>query len=151
MSAAIRPLGHRIVVTPDAPAAQSEGGILIPDAYRDTPAMSGVVQCVGDGYLRDRRMRSVTIARAMSLMDEAREGAGTGAEAIATWRDLMQRWLREIEACASICEVGQRVIFPMEAGHEIVLGERTDDAVVIVSEDSILAVYDAAEVQETAA
>lgn len=149
MTEAITPVGHRVLVRPDQPATQSEGGILIPDAYRETPAMSGIVLRVGNGYLRDQRMRSVTIARAMGLMDEARADAATGAEAIAVWRDLMQRWLREIEACASICEVGQRVIFPMEAGHEIVLGEDTDESVVIVSEESILAVYDAAE--ETAA
>lgn len=146
MTDAIRPLGHKVLVKPDKPVTQSDGGILIPDAYRDTPAMSGVVTRIGEGYQRDRRIRSVTIARALGLMDEAREEAATGMEAIAVWQDKMQRWLREAEACESVCEVGQRVIFPMEAGHEIVLGEDADEAVVLVSEDSILAVYDAEEV-----
>jgi hypothetical protein len=54
----------------------------------------------------------------------------------------MARYMADIEDVPHVAEAGQRVIFPMEAGHEIVLGEDTEGAVVIVSEDSILAVYD---------
>lgn len=147
MTDAIRPLGHRIVIRPDQPVTASEGGILIPDAYRDTPAMSGIVQRLGTGAQREKTIRRAAIARCLSILDDADIEAATGREAISLARDEMQRYLQQAEDIGHLCEVGQRVIFPMEAGHEIVLGENTDDAVVIVSEDSVLAVYDAAEEQ----
>lgn len=140
----IRPLGHRIVIRPDQPAEASQGGILIPDAYRDMPAMSGIVQAVGDGCERDKRIRARTVARCLSILDEASIEAATPTEAILIAKEEIGRYLRDATDNAQhICEVGQRVIFPMEAGHEIVLNEDTEHAVVIVSEDSILAVYDA--------
>jgi len=142
----IRPLGHRLLVRPDRPVSQTESGILIPDAYNDVPAMSGIVERIGDGHLRDRRIRKAAIARCLTILDDAEVDAATSAEALVLAKDEMQRYLREAERLESIANVGQRVIFPMEAGHELVLNEDTDNAVVIVSEESVLAVYDAEEV-----
>jgi len=140
----IRPLGHRIVIRPDQPAAASQGGILIPEAYQDMPAMSGIVQAVGDGPERDKRIRARTVARCLSILDDAVIEAATPMEAILVAKEEIGRYLRDAsDNSTHACEVGQRVIFPMESGHEIVLNEDAEHAVVIVSEDSILAVYDA--------
>ena len=141
----VRPLGHRIVVRPDSPVTASEGGIFIPETYQDVPAMSGIVERVGDGAERDTRIRTRTIARCMAILDDAEVEAGTPSEAIALAKDELARYLRDAGEIGHVCEVGQRVIFPMEAGHEIVIGEDTENALVIVSEDSLLAVYDAEE------
>ena len=140
---AIRPLGHRLLIAPDAAATMTDSGIVIPEAYTDTPPMSGVVLRVGDGYLRDRRIRTKTIARCLRLIEDAEAEAAGAVEALVTAKDEMQRYLREAETLASIAAVGDRVVFPMEAGHELVLGEDADHPLVIVSEDSILAVLDA--------
>ena len=140
----VKPLGHRVVVIPDKPATHTEGGILIPDAFQDMPAMSGVVHAVGDGCERDKRIRARTVARCLSILDDATIEAATPMEALLLAKEEIGRYLRDAtDHTEHACEVGQRVIFPMEAGHEIVLNEDTENAVVIVSEDSILAVYDA--------
>lgn len=139
----LRPLGHRLLIRPDRPVEQTTGGIHIPQAYQDTPAMSGIVVRTGDGHLRDRQIRKAAIARCMRLIDDADVEAATPAEALILAKEEMARYLREAEALDSVAEVGQRVIFPMEAGHDIVLGEDTENSVVIVSEESVLAVWDA--------
>lgn len=141
----VRPLGHRLLIVPDTLPETTDSGILIPDAYRDTPPMSGIVAQVGNGYLRDRTVRKKAIARCLSLLADAQLEAATADEAIAIAKDEMGRYLREIDALESVAAIGQRVIFPMEAGHEIVIGE-SEQALVLVSEDSVLAVYDAEEV-----
>ena len=143
----LRPLGNRIVVLPDSPVTQSESGILIPEMSQDMPSMSGIVQRVGDGPQRDRRIRTAAIARCLSILEDAYNDSSSGVEAFVTARDEMQRYMADIEGIGHIAEVGQRVVFPMEAGHEIVLGEDTESAVIILSEDSVLAVYDTAEEQ----
>lgn len=141
----VRPLGHRLLIVPDKPVEQTTSGILIPDAYNDTPPMSGIVQAVGSGHLRDRRIRKAAIARCMAIIDDAQVESASAAEALLLAKDEMSRYLREAEELESIANVGQRVIFPMEAGHEIVIGEH-EEALVIVAEESILAVWDAASV-----
>lgn len=145
----IKPIGHKILVKPDRGPVASEGGILIPDAYQNTPPMSGIVVRVGDGWLRDRRTRSAAIARCLAILDESAEATSSATHAMTLAREEMGRYLMSIGSEESVARVGDRVIFPMEVGHEIVLGERTEDAVVIVSEESILAVCEPAE--ETAA
>lgn len=139
----IRPLGHNLLVQPDTPPTTTASGILIPEAYQDTPAMSGVVLRLGDGPARDKQIRAKAIARCLSILNDATVEAGTAREAIAVAQDELARYLRDATAIESVCRVGQRIIFPMEVGHEIVLNEDTAGAVVILSEDSVLAVYDA--------
>jgi co-chaperonin GroES (HSP10) len=141
----VRPLGHRLLIVPDRPVTATEGGIVIPDAYNDTPPMSGIVKSVGSGHLRDRRIRKAAIARCMAILDGADIEAATRWEAMALAKERMAVYLRDAEDLESIAEVGQRVIFPMEAGHEIVIGEH-EESLVIVAEESVLAVWDAASV-----
>lgn len=145
MDSRIRPIGHRVVVLPDRAPTQTASGLYLPETT-DVPPMSGIVQAVGDGLERDTRIRARTIARCLSILDDATIEAATSAEALILAKEEIGRYLRSANEQTHICEVGQRVIFPMEAGHEIVLGEDTENAVVIVAEDSILAVWDAASV-----
>jgi len=146
----IKPIGHRIVVQPDAPVTETASGFVIPDAYADTPPMSGIVLRVGDGPARDKHIRARAIARCLAILNDATVEAASPLEALRITQDEIARYLRDASELGPVCEVGQRVIFPMEAGHEIVLNEATDESVVILSEDSVLAVYDA-EPQEQAA
>ena len=139
----IRPIGHRIVVIPDRAPDMTASGIYIPEVHNDIPPMSGTVQVLGDGPERDKRIRARTVARCLSILDNAEIESATPAEALAIAKEEIGRYLRDAGEQTHVCEVGQRVIFPMEAGHEIVIGEDTDNAVVIVAEDSILAVWDA--------
>lgn len=145
----LRPLGHRIHVIPDAQPTQSEGGIVIPDAFADDiPPMSGTVTRVGNGPYRDQRIRQAAIARCLAILDEADVEAVSKAECVALARDEMVRYLQQVEQMAGAIQVGDRVVFPMDRGHEIVLGEDTEHAVVILNEDDVLAVV---EPQEQAA
>lgn len=146
----LRPLGHRLLVRPDPAPTHSEGGILIPDVYAVHPPMSGRVIRQGDGSKRDRELRRATIAHCLAILDEADKEAATGREAILIARDELRRYMARAER-RHVCEVGDRVLFPMEAGHEIVLGERTEEAVVILDEDSVLAVVDNSAVVNNAA
>ena len=141
----IRPIGHRVVVIPDAPATETESGIFIPEQYQDTPPMSGIVQTLGDGPVRDQRIRTRTIAHCLSILDDAQREAATSCEALTLAREEMGRYLVAQADATHVCHVGQRVIFPMEAGHEIIVGESADPMVVL-SEDAILAVYEGAAV-----
>ena len=143
---AIKPLGHRIVVIPDRAPEMTTSGLYIPEAHNDIPPMSGIVQTLGDGPERDKRIRARAIARCLSILDEASIEAATNAEALILAKEEIGRYLRDSSEQTHICEVGQRVIFPMEAGHEIVIGEDTENAVVIVAEDAVLAVWDSASV-----
>ena len=143
-SVRVRPLGHKILLQPDKPVTQTESGLYIPDAYNDVPPMTGRVLRMGDGPDRDKRIRARCIARCLSILDEASVDY-QGAAAIAVAKEEIGRYLRDATEQEHICEVGDRVVFPMEAGHEIVIGEDTDGAYVIVSEDSILAVCEPAE------
>ena len=103
--------------------------------------MSGIVQALGDGPIRDRRLRTRTIAHCMAIVDEAQKEAATYAEAITLAREELSRYLVSQADITHVCAVGQRVVFPMEAGHEVIVG---DSAVVLLNEESILAVYEGA-------
>lgn len=142
----LRPIGHRLLVLPDRPSEHTTSGIYIPDAYNDTPAMSGIVVRVGSGYERDRRIRSAAIARCMAILDDSDVEAATGREAVVLAKEEMARYLRDAGGIESVASVGQRVVFPMEAGHELVLGEDSSNAMVLVAEDSVLAVFEGASV-----
>lgn len=139
----VRPLGHRLVIQPDTAPTQTEGGILLPETAAGLPPMSGTVIRRGDGSARDARLRAKVIARCAAILADAMVETATPGEALVMAQEEIARYLRDVTEVEPLCEVGQRVIFPMEAGHEIVLGEDAEAAVVILDEDSVLAVYDA--------
>lgn len=142
--AKIAPLRNNVVIQPDAPKTETESGFVIPEAYRQLAPMSGIVVKLGDGPERDKRIRARAVARCLAILDDATIEAATPDEAIILAKEEIGRYLRDAsDHTQHICDIGQRVIFPMEAGHEIILNEDSEHAVVIVPEDSVLAVYDA--------
>lgn len=142
----LRPLGHRIHVKPDAQPTKTEGGLYIPDAIADdVPPMSGIVTRIGNGPYRDQRIRQAAIARCLAILDDAEIEAVSKAECVQLARDEMSRYMQQLAKGEPTVQVGDRVVFPMDRGHEIVFGEDTDGAVVILNEDDVLAVYDAQE------
>jgi len=48
VSEAIRPLGDKVLVRPDAPVEKTPGGVILPQKAQETPRR-GVVLAVGDG------------------------------------------------------------------------------------------------------
>ena len=145
----LRPLGHRIHIKPDAPPTQTASGLYIPDSIADdVPPMSGIVTRIGDGHYRDRRIRQAAIAHCLAILDDAEIEAMSKAECVQLARDEMGRYMQHVCKADPIVQVGDRVVFPMDRGHEIVFNEDTDGAVVILNEDDVLAVM---EPQESAA
>ena len=142
----LKPIGHRIHIKPDAQPTQTEGGLYIPDAIADdVPPMSGIVTQIGNGPYRDQRLRQATIARCLAILDEAEIEAVSKAECVQLARDEMIRYMQAVAKGEPTVQVGDRVVFPMDKGHEIVFNEDTDGAVVILNEDDVLAVYEAKE------
>lgn len=139
----LRPLGHRLLVTPDATPTETASGFIIPGAV-NLPKMSGVVSEVGLGPARDVRIRSAAIARCMRILDDARIDAANAESAIVWAREEMGRYLRQSERIEPLVKAGDRVVFAAESGHEIVLDEATDDAVIVLNEDDVLAVMEQA-------
>lgn len=143
MSMRLRPLGHRIHVTPDAQPVLTAGGIHIPDSIADDiPPMSGIVTRVGNGPYRDQRIRQAAVVRCLAILDEAEIDAVTKAECVSLARDEMLRYMSHVFSVNPMVQVGDRVVFPMDRGHEIVLNEDLGGKVVILNEDDVLAVYE---------
>lgn len=153
----VRPLGHRIHVKPDAThIEQTTGGIIVPDAYADVPSMSGTVIALGSGPERDldreRRVRALAIKDCIDAVSEA-DDQFRHPPVTQVILDNLGRMLRLDPPDAGLSydvKVGDRVIFPMDAGHEVVIGEDAKGATVILTEDSILAVVEP-DAQENAA
>lgn len=144
MAHTLRPLGSRILVTPDAIATETASGFVIPETYRNMPAMSGIVQALGTGPDSHRRIRSVSIARCIAIVEELAEQFPEATDYANAVRDGLGRYFAQMTELDHICAVGDRVVFPMEAGHQIVVGEDTEGAVLVLSEDAVLLVCEPA-------
>ena len=134
----IQPIGARIAVKPDRRPDATESGLLIPETARLTPPMSGVVIAVGDWPPTLRRIWARAVRDAIERVESVGDGDSVTRNATEALGDL----LHEAPEPEHLVHVGQRVIFPMDAGHEIVLNEDTDEAVVILPEDSVLGIYE---------
>lgn len=139
-AADLRPLARRVLIAPDRAPTETASGLVIPGSSLQMPPMSGTVLRVGDGGYRERGLRRATVAHCLSILDEAQKEAATSAEALTLARDEMVRYLQHVATDAPVCQVGDHVVFPMEAGHEIVCDELTGNSVLLVSEESLLAV-----------
>ena len=138
----IRPLYNRIVVKPDRRPETTESGFIIPQSVHESPPMSGIVIAVGDWPATLRRIYARAIKDAIERASEAFD-CTTAPRAVGDFvAGSLGQLLHQAPNPEHHVTVGQRVIFPMEAGHEIVLNEATDEAYVILNEDSILAVYE---------
>jgi co-chaperonin GroES (HSP10) len=127
----LKPLGHRILVQPDAPAESTDSGLVLPQD-RDHIPMSGTVVAVGNGPARDAKIRAAAIKRCISMVEDVDEVAA------------LRAYLAQAERLDSL-NVGDRVAYPVECGSVltedgisyIVLNE--DDVVVLVTEQEAAA------------
>lgn len=133
------PVGRRVLVTPDPVATETASGFLIPSAQHQ-PKMSGRVAAVGTGSAREWRIRCATIARCRSILEHAEVETVTAEDALRVAREELARYLRHAEDLGHPFAVGDRVAFAAESGHELVLDEATNDAVIVLDEDDVLAV-----------
>lgn len=143
----IRPIGCKIAIRPDRPPTETASGFLIPD-MTDIPPMSGIVIAVGNGPASHARLvktRATALREAIEVVDEASEQFRHPA-ALQVASENLARLLRSTPAAEHLVSVGDRVLFPMNAGHEVVIGENTEDAVLILDEDAVLGVCESAEV-----
>jgi co-chaperonin GroES (HSP10) len=127
----LKPLGHRILVQPDAPAEETDSGLVLPQD-RDHIPMSGTVVAVGNGPARDAKIRAAAIKRCLTMVEDVDEVAA------------LRAYLAQAERFDSL-NVGDRVAYPVECGSVltedgisyIVLNE--DDVVVLVTEQEAAA------------
>lgn len=136
----VHPLRNLIAVRPDPLPDETEGGIVRPGAYAYAPPVSGTVVAIGQGVREATRRRKAIITRCLQIVEDA-DDAVTKDEAITRIRDGLVGYLRSDEDVHA-CAVGQRVIFPPEAGKEVVLGDSEEHTLVMLAEDELLAVYD---------
>lgn len=137
---ALQPLGHRILVKPDEPPEATDSGLVLP-GQRDHVPTSGVVVAVGNGPSRDAFIRSASILRCMSIVDELSHLDYEG-DNIAAIRDEMRRYKNHVERYDGALKVGDRVVYPANVGltvqydgiDYILLSE--DDAVAIATEEA---------------
>jgi co-chaperonin GroES (HSP10) len=131
----LRPLGHKILVKPDAPPTETESGIILMSDRRD-PEMGGEVVSVGNGPASAHRIRTFTIARCMKLLDETADRVPAQALRV----QLMDAFARYQMEQVRISEVqeGDQVIFPYTAGQKIQVDDQT---YILLAEDDISAVW----------
>ena len=112
----LRPLGRRVLVRPDAPETETEGGIYIPEQHRDTIAMSGTVvalgpECAGPSY----RIKADVLAHVEHVIERVAERVGNDwtEELLADLRAQLSEYYDQSE---DGIKVGMGVAFPYTAG-----------------------------------
>jgi co-chaperonin GroES (HSP10) len=142
-AADLRPLARRVLIAPDRAPTETASGLILPGSGLQMPPMSGTVVRVGEGGYRERGMRRATVATCLHILDDAQREAASSCEALTLARDEMVRYMMRVATDDPVCRVGDHVVFPMEAGHEIVMDEQTGASVLLMSEESLLAVTEA--------
>lgn len=140
----LRPLGHRILIQPDQPDTESAAGLVLPES-RDHVPVSGTVIAVGNGPARDARIRKATITRCMGIIDELAE---MGVRDPQEYRAELERYRQQAERFPSDIAVGDRVVYPIEAG--LTLTEDGATYIVINEDDAVVIVPEATAQQEAA-
>lgn len=143
----VRPLGDKVLVVPDPVPPHTASGLLTPHLV-DPPAMSGRVHTLGDGPLRERRIKQAAVARCLALLDQA-DAEGSDPELVLhVARREMQAYMASAEAIGHVCAIGQRVVFAPGAGADIHLEHAGADPtwLIVIPEDSLLAVVETAQV-----
>lgn len=135
---ALRPLGHRILVKPDAQPDESVAGLILPQD-RDHVPVSGTVVEVGPGGNQMRyRSRQRAIKDCLEVLESAERMFSSTASLIVA-RENVAALLGTTEPEREI-HVGDRVAYPQESGLKltedgeefIILNE--DDVAVLVEE-----------------
>jgi co-chaperonin GroES (HSP10) len=137
-----RPIRNRVLVRPDAPEAESAGGILIPEKAQDTIAMSGEVialgpECKGPSY----RIRADVLADVEHCIERV-----AGRVVSHDWPEELRTELRALLCgyfdVSQDVTIGAQVCFPYTAGTDIGAdGER----LILVSENDLAATWQANE------
>lgn len=137
----LKALGHRILIQPDAPEQETASGLILPDS-RDHVPVSGTVVAVGNGPARDAKIRSRVIARCLSIVDELAE---MGARDPQDYRRELERYKADVERFEPAIVVGNRVVYPMEAGLTVTENGQTyitmneDEVALIAAEEEAAA------------
>lgn len=136
----LKPLGHRLLIQPDAQPDQTDSGLILPQD-RDHVPVSGTVIAVGDGPARDQRIRLAVIARCQAIVDELAEMGVHGADVLAE----LQRYRNDLERFEAPIHVGDRVAYPVEAGLQV---HENGIAYVLLNDDDVAVI--ALETEEAA-
>jgi co-chaperonin GroES (HSP10) len=136
----LKPLGHRLLIRPDAQPDETESGLLLPQTHDHVP-VSGTVTAVGNGPARDVTIRSRVIARCLSIVDELAE---MGVKDPQDYRRELERYKADVERFESPIRVGDRVVYPVESGLTLTEDGTTyivmhEDEVAIVVADEVAA------------
>ena len=137
----LRPLGHRVLIQPDAQESETASGLILPQDRYHVP-VSGTIVAVGSGPARDVTIRARVISRCMGLIEElAQMGIRDPQDYLAALSSYKQR----CERFESPITVGDRVVYPVEAGLAI-----TEDGIayILMNEDEIAVI--AEDVKEAA-
>ena len=137
----LRPLGHRLLIEPDAQESETASGLVLPED-RDHVPVSGTVVAIGIGPKRDQKIRLACISRCMSIVEEL---ATMGIRDPQDYITEIGRYRDTIERFESPIQVGDRVVYPMEAGLTVTEDGRT---LITMNEDEVVIL--AAEEQEAA-
>ena len=133
----LRPLHHRILVIPDEQPTETETGLILPDDHDHVP-VSGTVAAVGPSGSRLRfEARQRAIRDCCETIDRVAQTFQQPA-ALQVAREEVASLLGTWDLEHDICE-GARVVFPVEAGHEM-----TQDGVryILLNEDDVAVIAD---------
>lgn len=135
------PIRGNVIVQPDPVATHTDGGLLIPETASMPPPMSGTVLRVSDLDQRLLRSRVATVAHCLRLLDTH----GSAKVCCSQVRDAMTDYMRGLanDTDAAAVKVGDRVVFPMEAGHQLTIGEDLEGSVLVIPQDALLAIVPA--------
>jgi len=138
----LTPIRGNVLVQPDPVATHTDGGLLIPETASMPPPMSGIVLRVSDQDSRILRARVGTVAHCLRLLDTH----GSAKTCCAQVRDAITDYLRGLANASesSAVKVGDRVVFPMDAGHQLTVGEDLDGSVLVIPQEALLAIVPAA-------
>ena len=140
----MRPIGHRVLVKPDEQPDATDSGLILPQDHDHIP-VSGTVVAVGNGPARDQRIRQAAISRCLGIIDELFETFPNALEYHNALTDEIGRYKAGVEQMEAYVAVGDRVVYPQEAGLKItedgaeyiLLNE--DDVAVVVADSEVAA------------
>ena len=137
-SSDLTPLRGNVIVQPDEVEQVTGSGIFIPETASMPPSMSGTVLRVSDLDYRLLRARVATVAHCLRLLDTH----GSAHSCCSQVREAMASYMRGLanETDSASVKPGDRVVFPMEAGHQLVVGEDLNGSVLVIPQDALLAI-----------
>ena len=132
----IKPHGFNVMVRPDEPP-KHEGLIATPEAYESSLYSSGVVIAIGDGSLARFQARQKAMKQCLDVVRDAEATLNFPASLQIVREDIARLMGTGHE---SSVKVGQRILF---SPHDYIETSVNGETYVVVSEDNILAVYEA--------